>query len=103
MACRPSRRCCWRLPAGGRGRGGRARSRDKLALDMARGSLGAMAAGGMHDQLGGGFARYSVDERWLVPHFEKMLYDNAQLARVYVLAWKLSGDRGVLAAAEFPL
>jgi uncharacterized protein YyaL (SSP411 family) len=80
-----------------------ARGGDKLALDMALGSLRAMAAGGMHDQLGGGFARYSVDERWLVPHFEKMLYDNAQLARVYLLAWKLSGDRGLLAAADSTL
>jgi len=80
-----------------------ARSGDKLALDMALGSLRAMAAGGIHDQLGGGFARYSVDERWLVPHFEKMLYDNAQLARVYLLAWKLSGDRGLLAAADSTL
>ena len=80
-----------------------ARGGDKLALDMALGSLRAMAAGGMHDQLGGGFARYSVDERWLVPHFEKMLYDNAQLARVYLLAWRLSGDRGLLAAADSTL
>ena len=46
----------------------------------------------MYDQLGGGFARYSVDERWMVPHFEKMLYDNAQLARVYVHAWQVTGD-----------
>ena len=46
----------------------------------------------MYDQLGGGFARYSVDERWLVPHFEKMLYDNAQLARVYLQAWQLTGN-----------
>jgi uncharacterized protein YyaL (SSP411 family) len=69
-----------------------ARGGDKLALDMALGSLRAMAAGGMHDQLGGGFARYSVDERWLVPHFEKMLYDNAQPARC--TCWPgLSGDR----------
>jgi uncharacterized protein len=49
-------------------------------------SLGAMADGGIHDQLGGGFARYSVDSGWLVPHFEKMLYDNAQLARLYLWA-----------------
>ena len=51
---------------------------------MARRTLDAMAAGGIHDQLGGGFARYATDAVWLVPHFEKMLYDNAQLARVYV-------------------
>ncbi len=49
-------------------------------------TLEGMAAGGIHDQLGGGFARYSVDERWLIPHFEKMLYDNAQLARIYLWA-----------------
>ncbi len=49
-------------------------------------SLVAMADGGIHDQIGGGFSRYSVDDRWLVPHFEKMLYDNAQLARIYLWA-----------------
>jgi uncharacterized protein len=54
--------------------------------DMVHRTLAAMAAGGIRDQLGGGFARYSVDERWLVPHFEKMLYDNAQLARLYLWA-----------------
>ena len=51
-----------------------------------------MARGGMYDQLGGGFARYSVDARWLVPHFEKMLYDNAQLASLYLHAWLAFGD-----------
>ena len=51
-----------------------------------------MAAGGMYDHLGGGFARYSVDERWLVPHFEKMLYDNALLTRAYLHAWQLTGE-----------
>jgi hypothetical protein len=55
-------------------------------------TLRAMARGGIYDQLGGGFHRYSVDERWLVPHFEKMLYDNAQLARVYVEAFQVTGD-----------
>jgi uncharacterized protein YyaL (SSP411 family) len=54
-------------------------------------TLDAMAAGGIHDQLGGGFARYSVDGAWLVPHFEKMLYDNALLARTYLRAWKELG------------
>ncbi len=54
-------------------------------------SLDAIAAGGIHDQLGGGFARYAVDERWIVPHFEKMLYDNALLARSYLRAWKQLG------------
>ncbi|GMQ86698.1 MAG: thioredoxin domain-containing protein [Acidimicrobiia bacterium] len=56
------------------------------AGEMLRSTLWAMADGGIHDQLGGGFARYSVDARWLVPHFEKMLYDNAQLARLYLWA-----------------
>jgi uncharacterized protein YyaL (SSP411 family) len=55
-------------------------------------TLAHMAAGGMVDQVGGGFARYSTDERWHVPHFEKMLYDNAQLARVYAGAYRLTGD-----------
>ena len=55
-------------------------------------TLRAMAAGGIHDQVGGGFARYSVDARWLVPHFEKMLYDNALLARAYLHGWQVSGD-----------
>ncbi|CAB4539639.1 MAG: DUF255 domain-containing protein [Actinobacteria bacterium] len=55
-------------------------------------SLQAMASGGMYDHLGGGFARYSTDERWLIPHFEKMLYDQAQLARVYVRAAQAFGD-----------
>ncbi len=55
-------------------------------------TLKKMAHGGIYDQIGGGFHRYSVDEKWLVPHFEKMLYDNAQLAQVYVQAFKLSGD-----------
>src|SRR3712207_4401155 len=49
-----------------------------------------MAAGGMYDQLGGGFARYSVDREWVVPHFEKMLYDNAQLLRTYARSWQLT-------------
>ncbi|MCC6381772.1 MAG: thioredoxin domain-containing protein [Dehalococcoidia bacterium] len=62
------------------------------ALEMALLTLRRMATGGMYDQLGGGFARYSVDERWLVPHFEKMLYDNAQLALVYVHAWQITGE-----------
>jgi uncharacterized protein YyaL (SSP411 family) len=55
-------------------------------------TLIAMAHGGMYDQLGGGFHRYSTDARWLVPHFEKMLYDNSQLARVYLHAWQALGD-----------
>jgi hypothetical protein len=62
------------------------------ALRMATETLDAMARGGIYDQVGGGFHRYSVDARWLVPHFEKMLYDNAQLARVYVHGWQVSGE-----------
>jgi uncharacterized protein len=61
------------------------------ALDMATLTLDRMAAGGIFDQLGGGFHRYATDGRWLVPHFEKMLYDNAQLVRVYTHAWQLTG------------
>src|SRR5207245_10539353 len=60
------------------------------SLDIVLATLDAMAAGGMYDQLGGGFHRYSVDAQWLVPHFEKMLYDNALLARVYLDAWQLT-------------
>ncbi len=65
---------------------------DPRPLAIARRSLDAMADGGIHDQLGGGFHRYSTDARWLVPHFEQMLYDNAQLARVYLHAWQVTGD-----------
>ncbi|MEM6799608.1 MAG: thioredoxin domain-containing protein [Planctomycetota bacterium] len=61
-------------------------------IDMARLTLDKMARGGMYDHLGGGFHRYSVDERWLVPHFEKMLYDNALLAGVYLEAFLATGD-----------
>jgi uncharacterized protein YyaL (SSP411 family) len=59
---------------------------------MALHTLRRMAGGGMYDQVGGGFARYSVDERWIVPHFEKMLYDNALLARAYLHAFQVSGE-----------
>ncbi len=62
------------------------------ALDMTLLTLREMAKGGMNDQLGGGFHRYSVDERWFVPHFEKMLYDQAQLASSYLHAFQISGD-----------
>jgi uncharacterized protein YyaL (SSP411 family) len=60
--------------------------------EMTAHTLRAMASGGMHDQVGGGFARYSVDARWLVPHFEKMLYDNALLARAYLHGWQVTGE-----------
>jgi uncharacterized protein YyaL (SSP411 family) len=63
------------------------------ALQMVTQTLEAMARGGMYDQLGGGFHRYSVDDHWLVPHFERMLYDNAQLARVDLHAWLLTSER----------
>ena len=62
------------------------------ARRMACQTLEAMARGGMYDQLGGGFARYSTDEAWVVPHFEKMLYDNALLARVYAHSWRRTGS-----------
>jgi uncharacterized protein len=66
---------------------------DADARDMLTGTLDRMAAGGIHDQVGGGFHRYSVDERWHVPHFEKMLSDNAHLARLYLRAWQVTGDK----------
>ncbi len=65
---------------------------DGAAAEMARTTLDSMAAGGMYDQLGGGFARYSVDASWTVPHFEKMLYDNAQLLRTYARAHLVFGS-----------
>jgi hypothetical protein len=64
--------------------------------EMTLATLRAMAAGGIHDQLGGGFARYSVDRSWTVPHFEKMLYDNALLARAYLHGWQRFGERRLL-------
>jgi uncharacterized protein len=68
-----------------------ARFGDEDALRMATATLDGMALGGMYDVVGGGFHRYSVDERWLVPHFEKMLYDNALLVPVYLHAWVVTG------------
>jgi len=65
---------------------------DAATWQAAHLTLTKMARGGMYDQLGGGFHRYSTDDHWLVPHFEKMLYDNAQLARTYLHAWQLSGE-----------
>jgi hypothetical protein len=64
---------------------------DEESLAMVVATLDAMAAGGMYDLVGGGFHRYSVDDRWLVPHFEKMLYDNAVLASAYLHAWVVTG------------
>src|SRR4051812_20796330 len=77
-----------------------ARTGDAEALRMARGTLDAMARGGIYDQLAGGFARYSVDARWVVPHFEKMLYDNALLLRVYVHLWRATGDEWARRVAD---
>ena len=68
------------------------RTGDRGPLDAALVTLRAMARGGIHDQVGGGFHRYSVDGHWLVPHFEKMLYNQAHLLRAYALAYRLTGD-----------
>ncbi len=70
-----------------------ARTGDPQPLEMVELSLKKMARGGIYDQLGGGFHRYSVDEKWLVPHFEKMLYDNALLSRLYLDAFLVTGNR----------
>ncbi|WP_392672238.1 thioredoxin domain-containing protein [Streptomyces sp. LN785] len=82
-----------------------ARTGAEGALQMAADTCGAMARGGMYDQLGGGFARYSVDREWIVPHFEKMLYDNALLCRVYAHLWRATGSetarRVALETADF--
>jgi uncharacterized protein len=69
-----------------------AHTKNEEALDMVLETLRAMAKGGMHDQLGGGFHRYSVDEYWFVPHFEKMLYDQAQLVTSYLEAYQITHD-----------
>ncbi|MFB3076809.1 MAG: thioredoxin domain-containing protein, partial [Lysobacterales bacterium] len=63
-------------------------------------ALSGMLRGGIYDQVGGGFHRYSTDEKWLVPHFEKMLYNQAQLSRLYARAWKLSGEQEFRRIAE---
>jgi uncharacterized protein YyaL (SSP411 family) len=68
------------------------RSGDEAALNAATQTLEHMARGGIYDHLGGGFARYSTDEEWLVPHFEKMLYDNAQVARVYIMGYQATDN-----------
>ncbi|MER7138660.1 thioredoxin domain-containing protein [Streptomyces sp. NPDC000341] len=82
-----------------------ARTGAEGALQMAADSCAAMARGGIYDQLGGGFARYSVDREWVVPHFEKMLYDNALLCRVYAHLWRATGSdlarRVALETADF--
>ncbi len=76
------------------------RSGDAQARQLVELSLRKMAAGGIYDHIGGGFARYSVDAHWLVPHFEKMLYDNAQLSRLYLHAWQITGDDQYRVVAE---
>ena len=73
---------------------------DSTSLAIVREALDAMAAGGIYDHLGGGFARYSTDTRWLVPHFEKMLYDNAQLVSLYSNAFKQTGKARYRAVVE---
>ncbi|RRR74539.1 thioredoxin domain-containing protein [Streptomyces sp. RP5T] len=82
-----------------------ARTGAEGALQMAQDTCERMARGGIHDQLGGGFARYSVDRDWIVPHFEKMLYDNALLCRVYAHLWRATGSdlarRVALDTADF--
>jgi uncharacterized protein YyaL (SSP411 family) len=82
-----------------------ARTGAEGALQMARDTCERMARGGIYDQLGGGFARYSVDREWVVPHFEKMLYDNALLCRVYAHLWRSTGSdlarRVALETADF--
>lgn len=82
-----------------------ARTGAEGALQMARDTCERMARGGLYDQLGGGFARYSVDRDWVVPHFEKMLYDNALLCRVYAHLWRATGSdlarRVALETADF--
>ncbi|WP_406473985.1 thioredoxin domain-containing protein [Streptomyces sp. NBC_01615] len=82
-----------------------ARTGSEGALQMAADTCERMARGGLYDQLGGGFARYSVDREWVVPHFEKMLYDNALLCRVYAHLWRATGSelarRVALETADF--
>jgi uncharacterized protein YyaL (SSP411 family) len=77
-----------------------ARTGNREALDMVVDTLRAMAKGGMNDQLGGGFHRYSVDANWFVPHFEKMLYDQAQLAISYLEAFQITGESGLADTAR---
>ena len=76
------------------------RTGDDDTRDLIRFDLQAMARGGIYDQVGGGFHRYSTDAAWLVPHFEKMLYNQAQLARMYAHAWHLTGDAGLARVAR---
>ena len=70
-------------------------SNDPDALKAVTSTLDNMAAGGIYDQIGGGFSRYSTDENWHIPHFEKMLYDNAQLVSLYSHAWQLTKNPNI--------
>jgi uncharacterized protein YyaL (SSP411 family) len=79
---------------------GRDSDEGRMAREMAERTLLAMAAGGIHDQLGGGFHRYSVDRWWHVPHYEKMLYDQAQLAMAFLDGWQLTGNETLRSATE---
>ena len=79
------------------------RTGEPEALEMVLQTLRSMSRGGMRDHLGGGFHRYSVDARWLVPHFEKMLYDNGLLARIYLHAYQITGDPELLDVATATL
>ena len=113
LRSRPKRRCGRRstrsTAASGRRRSSRSRwpcagccgagggTGDDELLQMVTATLDRMAAGGIFDHLGGGFHRYSVDARWLSPHFEKMLYDNALLAACYLEAWQATGEAGYAA------
>src|SRR5262249_50689018 len=76
------------------------RTGEEKATAMAIATLEKMAAGGIHDQVGGGFHRYTVDDKWRVPHFEKMLYDNAQLASLYLEASQASGRADFVGVAR---
>ncbi len=76
------------------------RTGSPASLQMATRTLDAMAAGGIHDHLGGGFSRYSTDAEWLVPHFEKMLYDQAGLLAAFIHGWAVTGDDRYLGVAE---
>ncbi len=77
-----------------------ARTGERHALHIAHDTFNAMAAGGIHDQIGGGFYRYTVDRHWLVPHFEKMLYDNALLAQLGAHLWQATRDENAMVAVE---
>ena len=76
------------------------RTGNRKALDMVETTLDAMAKGGIYDHIGGGFHRYSTDRNWLVPHFEKMLSDQALLARIYVEAYQVTGKKSYAAVAK---